>query len=193
MPKLKFKPLPMKLIQESLEIDETSPTYLKWKHRPLHHFENERRWNQANSRGAGKQAGTVSYDSRAKRYQVSVPLAGKSYQASRVIYALAYGTDPGRKDIDHIDGDRSNNHPSNLRAVPHYLNSHNRSTGRDNFSGVRGVSWQKQVEKWIATIKVNKKPIYLGVYADIEDARAARLAAEQKYLGTHSFQASRLA
>ena len=41
----------------------------------------------------------------------------KQYYAHRVIYFMFVGKDPGKKCIDHIDGDKQNNKLINLRAV----------------------------------------------------------------------------
>jgi len=50
-------------------------------------------------------------------------------------------------------------------------------------SGYRGVGFHKQSSKWRAEIKVNKKNIYLGIFANMDDAIYARVQAEIKYWG----------
>ena len=183
--KRSHKPLPMKLIQESFVLDESIPTCLRWKTRPASHFQNDRRFRQANARCAGKPAGTIIYITKERRYVGSVYFGGKEYSISRVVFALANGYDPGSKDVDHKDGDRSNNNPNNLRAVTHAQNCINRNTGRSNLSGVVGVYWLEKSNRWIANITVNKRVIYLGCYADKEDAITARREGEKKYHGEY--------
>ena len=52
-----------------------------------------------------------------------------------------------------------------------------------NTSGVRGVSWNSKLKKWIAKGTVNGKSKYLGCFADKEDARKARdRFIEQRYV-----------
>lgn len=51
----------------------------------------------------------------------------------------------------------------------------------DNTSGVKGVSYSKTQNHWIATIKVKSESVYLGAFAHKEDAIAARKAGEEKY------------
>jgi hypothetical protein len=191
MSKITFKPLPMQLIKESLTIDPSCPTGLRWLHRPIHHFESDRRWRQANARCAGKPAGNKSYSAKQGKVHASIYIGGVVYQASRVVFALANGYDPGTKDIDHIDGDRGNNHPSNLRAIEHYKNCHNRKSGRPNQSGVTGVSFLKHANRWIAVITVLGNQIHLGCFKEKEEAIAARHRAEDAYLGDASFRHSR--
>ena len=55
------------------------------------------------------------------------------------------------------------------------------SIGRNNTSGVCGVSLDKRTGKWIAQIMVDYKYIYLGKFNGKNDAILARKKAEIKY------------
>lgn len=50
----------------------------------------------------------------------------------------------------------------------------------NNKSGVKGVSWDKKRDKWLAQIQFQKKSYNLGRYENKEDAIAARKDAEEK-------------
>ena len=52
---------------------------------------------------------------------------------------------------------------------------------KNNTSGVRGVYWDKQTQKWRALIEFQGKKICLGRYKDMKEAIVARKAAEEKY------------
>lgn len=97
----------------------------------------------------------------------------------RVAFFIYHGYLP--KEIDHIDGDRSNNSKLNLRAVTRSVNNTNQAMKSNNTSGVCGVYWMKNISKWAAEINVNKKKIRLGYFSDINDAAKARNDAERKY------------
>ena len=84
---------------------------------------------------------------------------------------------------DHINRKRFDNRKSNLRMCDHQFNSQNRSIGRNNTSGVIGVSYDKRSKKWIAYITYLKQTIRLGSFKEKEDAIKVRLDAEQKYFG----------
>ena len=58
----------------------------------------------------------------------------------------------------------------------------NRKTYSNNRSGIIGVHWCKKNHFWKATIVVNGKAIYLGIYDLFEDAVTARKQAEKEYL-----------
>ncbi len=66
----------------------------------------------------------------------------------------------------------------NLRCCQRSENDRNRSLYITNTSGVSGVFFDKQREKWVASITYNSKKIYLGRYDAKEDAVMARLTKE---------------
>lgn len=125
-----------------------------------------------NIRYAGKIAGSAD----GKGY-LKVRLSGKNHYAHRIIWKMVTGYDPSDQ-IDHIDGDGSNNRISNLRVVSALENSKNSKMRKHNTSGTSGVCWYKKARKWTASIKKNKKRIHLGLFADKEDAIKVRKAAE---------------
>ncbi len=84
-------------------------------------------------------------------------------------------------EIDHIDHDRCNNRWENLREVTHRENSMNTSMRSDNTSGAMGVSFAKREQKYNAYIHVDGKRKSLGYFEDINDAIAARVAAEVEF------------
>lgn len=107
---------------------------------------------------------------------VSIKLDGARYFAHRIIWKLIHGTDP-IADIDHIDGDRSNNRPANLRAATRTQNSRNMRPRRR----LKGA-WSN-ASGWSAMIQVDGARIYLGQFRTEEEAHAAYVAAAQKYFG----------
>lgn len=101
--------------------------------------------------------------------------------AHRIAWLLTYG-EYAKNDIDHIDGDPSNNRISNLRDVSHAVNTQNLKAARSHnkSTGVLGVIWNNFAGKYQARIGVNKKSIHLGYYKTVEEAQAAYLAAKRK-------------
>ena len=94
--------------------------------------------------------------------------------------------------VDHIHGEKSryDNRKSNLRLCDSLLNSFNRKTRTDNTSGVTGVYWDKEQNKWEASITYKHKRIKLGKFKIFEDAVKARKEAEDKYFGEFSYDNS---
>lgn len=56
-----------------------------------------------------------------------------------------------------------------------------RKTNKNSGTGFTGVSWIPKIKKYRAYIMLDRKQIHLGSYTYIEDAIAARKAAEEKY------------
>ena len=90
--------------------------------------------------------------------------------------------------VDHIDKNTFNNKLSNLRITDNTNNVRNASLSKNNTSGIIGVNFRKDRNKWRAFIMVNKKQISLGLYECVDDAIKARLKAELKYFGEFSPQ-----
>ena len=106
--------------------------------------------NQWNSRNAGREAFTAS-DRRGYRHG---NIGGIKYQAHRVIWKLAHGTDP--ETIDHINGQQGDNRLDNLRNCTVAENSRNYSKPEGGSSRFRGVAWVKRDQKWAARISDGK-------------------------------------
>lgn len=104
----------------------------------------------------------------------------------------------GCKMIDHIGGKetRNDNRKENLRIPSgeygfQSYNNMNKQKQSNNTSGCPGV-WLRKSGKWEASIRCNKKRIYLGVFDDYNDAVKARKAAEEEYFGEYSYDNSQM-
>lgn len=85
--------------------------------------------------------------------------------------------------VDHKNRNRLDNRRCNLRKCNDFQNSWNSGLRSNNTSGVKGVSFYKRINKWVAYITVHKKYIHLGHFDNIEDAARIRKEAEVRYLG----------
>ena len=95
----------------------------------------------------------------------------KIHRVHRLIFLYHHGFLPEL--LDHIDGDRANNKIENLRIANKSQNSFNAKISSKNTSGVKGVSWNKQKEKWKAECQHYKKRKHIGYFQTIEDAKNA--------------------
>ena len=111
---------------------------------------------------------------------IKARISGKSYYAHRLAWLLYYGEWP-KYQLDHINGCRSDNRICNLRDVTDSINRKNSKLRRDSSSGIAGVYWHKQCNKWHARIKHNGRTISLGLFDTLEAATEVRKSAEVKY------------
>jgi hypothetical protein len=85
------------------------------------------------------------------------------------------------KVIDHINKNMRDNRKENLRLCTRTENLRNSNLREDSVSGVTGVNWDKNRNKWHPQICYKRKNIFLGRYENLTDAVVARLRAEKKY------------
>lgn len=85
--------------------------------------------------------------------------------------------------IDHKNRIKIDNRKENLRKSTSSQNSANIGVRKNNTSGITGVCWDKNNEKWIASIRVKGEKIWLGRFDLKKDAIIARLQAEMDYVG----------
>lgn len=86
--------------------------------------------------------------------------------------------------VDHINHKTLDNRKINLRVCTQFENSKNTTT---KYSG---VYFNKDKNKWVASISYNYKSIYLGAFENFEDAVTARKQAEEEYFGEYSYDNS---
>jgi len=87
-----------------------------------------------------------------------------------LVYHYYHGPVPPGHEIDHEDKDKTNALPSNLRHLTRSGNMANKGRDRDNTSGYKGVSWNKNRSLWVANIRKNGNRISLGGFADKHEA-----------------------
>jgi len=104
---------------------------------------------------------------------------GKLYRAHRLAWFYVYGTWP--PEVDHKYHIRNDNRISKLRAASRKENCTNVSLSTKNTSGVVGVYWDKQSQKWKAAVGVDGKSITLGRYFDKFEAICARKSSDREY------------
>jgi hypothetical protein len=109
---------------------------------------------------------------------ISTKIDGKGYYNHRLVWFWHYGYFP-EGIVEHIDRVKYHNWVSNLREASKSCNMRNTGNTAANTSGVKGVCWIEQSNKWRVGICANKIGYSLGLFEDFDEAVCARLAAEQ--------------
>lgn len=80
-----------------------------------------------------------------------------------------------RLNTDHEDGNRVNNRWSNLRDVSSRVNARNKALNKTSTTGVSGVQWNKNLQKYQACICTDDSKIkHIGLFNTIDEAKVAR-------------------
>ena len=122
---------------------------------------------------AGEEAGFIDIHGYRR-----ISINGVKHYAHRLAWWFVYQKWPAHV-IDHINRIKTDNRICNLRAVTQKENGLNCKLGKNNSSGVTGVSFDKRRVKWQAYINRSGKKISLGSYENITDAINARKNAEK--------------
>jgi hypothetical protein len=141
------------IFSQYFEINMTVPSGLVWK----------KLNKNANTINNNSQVGCLLSSGY---YQVK--FKSKKYYVHRIIYSLYNKVDLDTNlSIDHIDRNKANNSPLNLRLVTHTQNMWNQSRPKTNKSGF--VTIHKKKTGWQVKIKYKKK-IIERMFSEFDDA-----------------------
>jgi HNH endonuclease len=134
-----------------------------------------------NARWTGKEAGTIMVTEDGKSYR-KVCVDRVQVLAHRIIWTMLHGSIPRGMEIDHQDGDGTNNRLENLRLVTPGENMKNVRLGINNSSGFKGVRrTPTKTEKWQAFCHMGGKFFHLGCH----DTREAAFEARKQFHANH--------
>jgi len=105
----------------------------------------------------------------------------KRFYIHRLV-AIHFINNPKNKPcVDHKNRIKTDNRIINLRWVTKNENGFNTSISINNTSGFQGVIMDRNKNKWIARIIVNRNTIYLGTFNKKKDANQAYQDAKRLY------------
>lgn len=160
------------IFSDLLEYDPADG-HVRWRHLDRTAFASDMAW-RCRRRFFGEVAGTVQ-----RNGYVSISVNHKRYYAHRLAWLLMTGGWPPN-DIDHKNGNRSDNRWENLRAATRSQNLQNRAASK-----TVGASWHARMGRWRAVIVVGGRQKHLGYFDTQDEAATAYRLAKSKL---HSFQ-----
>jgi len=113
---------------------------------------------------------------------INIGIDGEIYGAHRVAWAIMEGTNPSGE-IDHINGDPSDNRFCNLRLATSAQNNQNRRLSSRNKTGVKGVFWVTRHRKYRAVVGIHGQYKILGYFVDLKEAAEVVAAARMQMHG----------
>lgn len=107
---------------------------------------------------------------------IQINIDRRKYHAHRLAWLYGHGQWPTNQ-IDHIDGDPSNNRLKNLREATQSQNNRNSRLRKNSSSGLKGAYFFKRDRCWMSAIKVDGRQLHLGYFDTKQEAHAAYVAA----------------
>ena len=98
----------------------------------------------------------------------------KTFRVHRLVGLHFLENPENKKYIDHINNIATDNRLENLRYATLKENSHNATIRKDNKSGIKGIYFQKSINKYCVQITINNKCRYIGCFTTLEQATIAR-------------------
>lgn len=176
MPKLRTAALPpLDVVSARFRLDPLTGV-VWWRPAGPEHFKTQRAWKIFMNRDAGSVAGHQRKDGYR---ELKIHVNGKPIQVMVhwVVWALTYGEWPAHE-LDHINLQKNDNRPENLRAATRTQNNVNKRW-LGNESGFKGVTRDKRWagSRWRARFRFGDREVSLGLFDTPEEAHAAYTAA----------------
>jgi hypothetical protein len=142
----------------------------------------ELRWKESPNRRI-KVGSVAGWDHPFGYRQVTV--LGHKVYVHRLAWALVHGS--VGEYIDHINGNPSDNRIANLRQCTQSQNLMNAKTSKKNTSGVRGVAFDRSINKWTASAKAGDV-VKTKRFEKFDDAVAYRAKLESAMFGEYAYR-----
>lgn len=114
------------------------------------------------------------------KHYVKISHKGATIQYHNVVWMLTKGEIPENFTVDHIDRNKLNNQPENLRLATKQQQVFNRR-GHGKTAKCKGVYFHRRSGKYIARAMIDGKDYYLGGFTDEEVAGVAYLEFVKNY------------
>ena len=98
-----------------------------------------------------------------------VKIGNKSYKVHRIIFLMHYGYLPPQ--VDHINGNRSDNCIENLRPATNSTNQYNRKPQKSNTTGYKNIHFCNRSQKYVVSFRIDGKLLNFGSYKELNDAK----------------------
>lgn len=117
-----------------------------------------------------------------KEGYLRIRVDGHLYLAHRLAWLWVNGEFP-MSSLDHRNCDKQDNRIRNLRLADKRLNTANTKKREGCYSRFKGVTWSKQINRWLARICIGGKTKHLGSFGREEEAAACYQTEANKEFG----------
>lgn len=104
-------------------------------------------------------------------WAIQIPGVRNTVKRSHLVLLLSGTELQSGQQVDHIDGNPDNDHPSNLRPVSNRVNACNRKRRSDNTSGITGIRWDGNKQCYVIRKTINGRRVN-KTSKNIEEAKS---------------------
>jgi hypothetical protein len=119
-------------------------------------------------------------------------LLGSKERRVDILVANAFLDERNGNILNHIDSNVENSHATNLRWINKEQNKYCRPIQFNNTSGIKGITFNKRNNRWIAQIGENNKMIYIGSYTNKEEAIEALKCKTKELIDKYAYKPERI-
>lgn len=109
-------------------------------------------------------------------------IRGHFYMSANLAFFYTTGGWP-KEELDHVNGNPKDNRWENLREASREENAQNRVCPKHSSTGLKGVSFHKASQKYIARVGANGERVHLGTFDTPEEAKVVRDAYAKEHHG----------
>lgn len=119
-------------------------------------------------------------------------IESKDIHSNKIVkmHRIVTGVTDSRLKVDHIKHRKYDNRKSQLRVATNQQNTMNRNKPKNNTSGVAGINWDKEKNKWRVRVYHEMKTIHYGYFDNFEEAVNVRNNAVEQLRGEWSYSNS---
>ena len=141
-------------------------------------------WKEDSGRWGRIKAGSIAGHKKSNGYIV-INIKGKLCYAHRLVFELEGGI-PDGMEVDHINGDASDNRRNNLRLCSSRQNSYNTRRPVTNKTGIKSVHFDAGTGKFRVRIRKDGVHVHVGLFNSLEEAAVAASAARSQLHGEYA-------
>lgn len=115
---------------------------------------------------------------------IQIMIDGKKFAAHKLAFLYVTGMWPD--EVDHINGNNSDNRWFNLRVCNHSQNLLNRKIDRRSSTGKKNVTVDPRTGKYRVVLSIDGKRKWIGSYDSLEMAELIAIESRIKYHGEYA-------
>lgn len=118
---------------------------------------------------------------------LTASIKGNRFLLHRLAFLYMLGNLPSGQ-VDHVNGDRTDNRWANLRLVTRQQNMFNKRANLNRNLDMKNVYWMPHLKRYRVKMKINKITKHFGYFDNLEQAIERAKEVQKEYHGEYARQ-----